>query len=260
MTWLLLGLGLNLVLLASSMNVESWPWFSEVWYRSSEYLSIKSLFDVRFLDSHYIWAWRFPTSFNGESSYLRHLILVCVAQHVGIWITNYFSIQVMVFSLLVKWSLFKPWPDYWIKGSLTEHGLHNKLPGKHRDSRVSLYLPQAGFKLWILAWAIEWTMKQPPWQLDHHGGIVNLIFQLFKCSVFRFSLYNFFYLDEFQICGPVPLVPLPRMPGRHRPCPEVPISKEPWVQTTPEKGAKPQQNREAFRGNQVRRLDMSLLM
>ena len=28
---------------------------------------------------------------------------------------------------------------------------------------------QAGFELGILAWAIEWTMKKPPWPLDHHG-------------------------------------------------------------------------------------------
>ena len=33
MTWLLLGLGLDLELLALSANVESWPWFAEVWHQ-----------------------------------------------------------------------------------------------------------------------------------------------------------------------------------------------------------------------------------
>ena len=40
MTWLRLGLGLNLVLLALSMTVDSWPRFTEVWCKGKILMKI----------------------------------------------------------------------------------------------------------------------------------------------------------------------------------------------------------------------------
>ena len=49
-------------------------------------------------------------------------------------------------------------------------------------------MPQAGFKLGILAWAIKWTMKQPPWPLNHQGLIKE---SLKNCIMLRFSCFNY---------------------------------------------------------------------
>ena len=37
---------------------------------------------------------------------------------------------------------------------------------------------QARFELGILTWVIEWTIKKPPWPLDHHGRIFVLCYGL----------------------------------------------------------------------------------
>ena len=64
------------------------------------------------------------------------------------------------------------------------------------------YMPQAGFELGILAWAIEWTKKQTPWPLDHHG-LIKKLSKLALSGVFKLlltCLVLWYFICQNNVC------------------------------------------------------------
>ena len=96
-------------------------------------------------------------------------MFVAIAANITLFLELYKNIKIV--EILEK--------SCWMSLNVLEH-IHKKYipsliftkPYYHSFSLLAIY-PQAGFKLGILAWVIDWTMKQPPWPLNHHKWFLS---------------------------------------------------------------------------------------